>query len=150
METIKDRLAHIIRAKNLTATQFAEKMQIQPSNVSHILNGRNKPSLDFLIKLKDIFPEYNFDWIILGKKPITISERQSFFSEDNLNSIESKTIEKTHSNGLFDFEGEKMSERNDMVQEKQEDIILDKGVSRLVKQIIYVYEDGTFEIYNSR
>jgi transcriptional regulator with XRE-family HTH domain len=150
METIKDRLAHIIRAKNLTATQFAEKMQIQPSNVSHILNGRNKPSLDFLIKLKDIFPEYNFDWIILGKKPITISERQSFFSEDNLNSIESKTIEKTHSNGLFDFEGEKMSERKEMVQEKQEDIILDKGVSRLVKQIIYVYEDGTFEIYNSR
>lgn len=150
METIKDRLAHIIRAKNLTATQFAEKMQIQPSNVSHILNGRNKPSLDFLIKLKDIFPEYNFDWIILGKKPITISERQSFFLEDNLNSIESKTIEKTHSNGLFDFEGEKMSERKEMVQEKQEDIILDKGVSRLVKQIIYVYEDGTFEIYNSR
>lgn len=150
METIKDRLAHIIRAKNLTATQFAEKMQIQPSNVSHILNGRNKPSLDFLIKLKDIFPEYNFDWIILGKKPITISERQSFFSEDNLNSIESKTIEKTHSNGLFDFEGEKMSERKEMVQEKQEDIILDKGVSKLVKQIIYVYEDGTFEIYNSR
>lgn len=150
METIKDRLAHIIRAKNLTATQFAEKMQIQPSNVSHILNGRNKPSLDFLIKLKDIFPEYNFDWIILGKKPITISERQSFFSEDNLNSIESKTIEKAHSNGLFDFEGEKMSERKEMVQEKQEDIILDKGVSRLVKQIIYVYEDGTFEIYNSR
>ena len=38
----------------------------------------------------------------------------------------------------------------DTFKEKQEDIILDKGVSRLVKQIIYVYEDGTFEIYNSR
>ena len=64
MELIKDRIAHIIRAKNLTATQFAEMMQIQPSNVSHLLSGRNKPSLDFLIKLKDVFPEYSFDWII--------------------------------------------------------------------------------------
>ena len=74
MEDIKDRLAHILRAKNLTASQFAELMEIQPSNVSHLLNGRNKPSIDFLIKLKEIFPEYNFDWIIMGKKPITINE----------------------------------------------------------------------------
>ena len=60
MELIKDRLSHILRAKNLTATQFAEMMQIQPSNVSHLLSGRNKPSLDFLIKLKDIFPEFRY------------------------------------------------------------------------------------------
>ena len=71
MEDIKDRLAHILRAKNLTASQFAELMEIQPSNVSHLLNGRNKPSLDFLIKIKEVFPEYSFDWIIMGKKPIT-------------------------------------------------------------------------------
>ena len=81
MELIKDRLAHIIRAKNLTATQFAEIMQIQPSNVSHILNGRNKPSLDFVMKLKEVFPEYSFDWIILGKKPITNSEPALFSKE---------------------------------------------------------------------
>ena len=88
MEEIKDRLAHIIRAKNLTATQFAEMMQIQPSNVSHLLGGRNKPSLDFLIKLKEVFPEYSFDWIILGKKPITISDRSSLPREDLFTPVE--------------------------------------------------------------
>ena len=38
IELIKDRINHILRAKNLTATQFAEMMQIQPSNVSHLLS----------------------------------------------------------------------------------------------------------------
>lgn len=89
MELIKDRIAHIIRAKNLTATQFAEMMQIQPSNVSHLLSGRNKPSLDFLIKLKDVFPEYSFDWIILGKKPITLSERPQNVKEELHNNASS-------------------------------------------------------------
>jgi plasmid maintenance system antidote protein VapI len=96
MELIKDRIAHIIRSKNLTATQFAEMMQIQPSNVSHLLSGRNKPSLDFLIKLKDIFPEYSFDWIILGKKPITMSERQQSVKEEMLHdNVQFAAIEST-------------------------------------------------------
>ena len=88
MELIKDRLLHILRAKNLTATQFAELMQIQPSNVSHLLSGRNKPSLDFLIKLKEIFPEYNYEWIILGKKPITTNDSNFFSKENDLDKIE--------------------------------------------------------------
>ena len=71
---MKDRIAHIIRAKNLTAAEFALRLGIQPSNVSHILAGRNNPSLEFVKKLKETFPEYNFDWIIMGKGPMTVSE----------------------------------------------------------------------------
>ena len=101
MEEIKDRLAHILRAKNLTASQFAELMEIQPSNVSHLMNGRNKPSLDFLMKLKEVFPEYSFDWIIMGKKPITINEpnpvvadnQQMKFEDDEKKIIEFDDVE---------------------------------------------------------
>ena len=148
MELIKDRLAHIVRAKNLTATQFAEMMQIQPSNVSHLLSGRNKPSLDFLIKLKEIFPEYSFDWIILGKKPITVSDRAPIAVDDVFNPI-----------GTFDVKAE-------LSQDKMEDVIdgvvgetalpevgtkvVALGASNKVKQIVYVYEDDTFEIYTMR
>ena len=88
MELIKDRISHILRAKNLTATQFAELMQIQPSNVSHLLSGRNKPSLDFLIKLKEVFPEYNYEWIILGKKPITTNDSNIFSKESVFDKVE--------------------------------------------------------------
>ena len=71
---IKDRIAHIIRAKNLTAAEFAFRLGIQPSNISHLLSGRNNPSLDFVKKLKETFPEYSLDWVIFGLGPITVSE----------------------------------------------------------------------------
>ena len=146
MELIKDRLAHIIRAKNLTATQFAEMMQIQPSNVSHLLSGRNQPSLDFLIKLKDVFPEYSFDWIILGKKPITVSERSQIAKDDVLQTVDLfHTIETSSvdDDGLIDMVEENKS--NTM------DDKMDKPVhSKKVTQIVYIYEDHTFDIYHAR
>ena len=71
---MKDRIAHIIRAKNLTAADFALRLGIQPSSISHLLSGRNNPSLDFVKKLKETFPEYTLDWIVFGKGPMTTSE----------------------------------------------------------------------------
>ncbi len=71
---MKDRISHIIRAKNLTAAEFAVRLGIQPSNVSHLLSGRNNPSLDFVKKLKETFPEYSLDWLVMGVGPITVSE----------------------------------------------------------------------------
>lgn len=143
MELIKDRIAHIIRAKNLTATQFAEMMQIQPSNVSHLLSGRNKPSLDFLIKLKDVFPEYSFDWIILGKKPITLSERPQSVKEELHNNASSPMVETSSNFGdLFSVtEKSEQDAINTITETKIEQ-------SKQVKQIVYIYDDKTFEIYH--
>ena len=50
---MKDRIAHIMRAKNLKASDFAALLGIQPSGISHILSGRNQPSLDFVKKIKE-------------------------------------------------------------------------------------------------
>lgn len=147
MELIKDRLAHIIRAKNLTATQFAEMMQIQPSNVSHLLSGRNKPSLDFLIKLKDVFPEYSFDWIILGKKPITISERYHENKDDTSTSIDMKLkpMSENYVGDIFNIVEEEKIEP--AIETKD---IVDIERPKQVRQIIYMYDDNTFDIFYSR
>lgn len=145
MELIKDRLAHIIRAKNLTATQFAEMMQIQPSNVSHLLSGRNNPSLDFLKKLKELFPEYNLDWIILGKKPITVSEPFLFSREDEVPpSDENLFTEIDHKDNEDTKETLEKNTMNDNVHKISDDLYTKP------RQIIYVYDDHTFEIFNIR
>ena len=147
MEDFKDRLAHILRAKNLTASQFAELMEIQPSNVSHLMNGRNKPSLDFLIKLKEVFPEYSFDWIILGKRPITINEPNPISSNDQ--------------NIKFDeVEEKKIIEFEDVDENHQEINVAnsDKGVYNQlntkektdIEKILVIYSDKTFEILKPR
>lgn len=135
MEEIKDRLAHILRAKNLTASQFAELMKIQASNVSHLLNGRNKPSLDFLMKLKEVFPEYSFDWIILGKKPITINEPNPVVSEDQQMKFDEVEEEK-----IIEF---------DEVEEKNANVT-QTVVNQEIEKIIVVYKDKTFEILQQR
>ena len=132
MEDIKERLSHILRAKNLTASQFADLMEIQPSNVSHLLNGRNKPSLDFLIKLKEVFPEYSFDWIIMGKKPITINEPAPVNFDDNnikFDTIEEEKVVK------FDDIDETIQENKNFIPNDSE-----------IEKIIVVFKDKTFDI----
>lgn len=149
MDLIKERIAHIIRAKNLTATQFAEMMQIQPSNVSHLLSGRNKPSLDFLIKLKDLFPEYSFDWIILGKKPITVSEH---FQPHRDIIMEPDENPKLFDDNIFINKESQQSEDNRVIENVVLDNVVDndKVISKNIKQIVLVYDDNTFEILDKR
>ena len=136
MENFKDRLDHILRSKNLTAKKFAELMEIQPSNVSHLLNGRNKPSIDFLIKLKEVFPEYSFDWIIMGKKPITINDPTPIIAETQ--------------DLKFDEMDEKIPENEtDIIKNIPEDIIKSND-NQEIEKILVIYKDNTFEILQQR
>jgi len=62
-----DRIELILKTQNLTPTQFADAIGIQRSSMSHILARRNKPSLDFVMKLLNRFPEINSEWLLTGK-----------------------------------------------------------------------------------
>ncbi|MBL4862917.1 MAG: helix-turn-helix transcriptional regulator [Crocinitomicaceae bacterium] len=64
---IHDRVQVIIKANNLTASEFASKIGIKRSNLSHVLSGRNKPSLDFLSKIITTYPKVNASWLITGE-----------------------------------------------------------------------------------
>lgn len=146
MESIKDRLAQILRSKNLTASQFAELMEIQPSNVSHLLNGRNKPSLDFLIKLKEVFPEYNFDWIILGKKPMTHVENSSNISQTKL--FDEKNVsEETNDVLEFPIDGNDTYITDNQHVEHDSELESHKTTA---EKLIILYKDRTFEFFDAR
>jgi transcriptional regulator with XRE-family HTH domain len=67
---MKDRITLLIKAKNLTAAQFADEIGVQKSSISHILSGRNNASLDFIQKILITYPEVNMDWLMFGKGPI--------------------------------------------------------------------------------
>lgn len=141
---MKDRIAHIIRAKNLTAAEFAFRLGIQPSNVSHLLSGRNNPSIELVKKLKDTFPEYSLDWIVMGKGPMTVSdsfiaiksETEGKDDEKFLSSIETDHTEGSPftpdvANGVF-VEGSK------------------KVDSVGLKCIIMIYSDNSFEVLSPK
>ena len=63
------RLRSILEDNSMTASSFAEKINVQRSSISHVLSGRNKPSLDFILKILESFSDVDFYWLVYGKSP---------------------------------------------------------------------------------
>lgn len=61
-----ERIRNLINSKNLNAAQFADQIGVQRSSISHVLSGRNKPSLEFIQKILKTFPDINAEWLISG------------------------------------------------------------------------------------
>lgn len=68
MEAITERLKKIMDEGGLTPAQMADRIGVQRSAISHILSGRNKPSLDFVLKVLESFPEVSSEWLLRGQK----------------------------------------------------------------------------------
>ncbi len=62
-----DRLKKVMAFHHLTASLFADKIGVQRSSISHILSGRNKPSLDFILKVTTTFKDVDIHWLLNGK-----------------------------------------------------------------------------------
>ena len=60
------RLEILLDYYSLNASSFADKIGVQRSGMSHLLSGRNKPSLDFVMKISEVFPDINLYWILNG------------------------------------------------------------------------------------
>ncbi|MBW6481753.1 MAG: helix-turn-helix domain-containing protein [Vicingaceae bacterium] len=63
---ITERLQYIMKLNNLSASAFADKIEVQRSSISHILSGRNKPSLEFIQKVLVAFPKVSSEWLLTG------------------------------------------------------------------------------------
>ncbi|MGB5378015.1 helix-turn-helix domain-containing protein [Muriicola sp.] len=66
-EEFVHRLEKILSFYNLSASSFADKIGVQRSSISHLLTGRNKPSLEFVMKVVKSYPEVNLYWLLNGK-----------------------------------------------------------------------------------
>lgn len=62
-----ERIQRVMDHYGLTVSAFADGIGVQRSSISHLLNGRNRPSLDFVMKLIDAYPEVDLYWLLLGK-----------------------------------------------------------------------------------
>ena len=66
MEAITERVKKIMEDNELSSSQMADRIGVQRSAISHILSGRNKPSLDFVLKLCDHYNDIDLDWLLKG------------------------------------------------------------------------------------
>ncbi|MFP3831551.1 helix-turn-helix transcriptional regulator [Chryseobacterium sp. SIMBA_028] len=72
--SLNERISKVIEYSNLTPSEFADEIDVQRSSISHITSGRNKPSLEFIIKIKSRFPELLWDWLVTGEGEMLKSE----------------------------------------------------------------------------
>ncbi len=80
---MKDKIAYLMRSEGLTTTRFAEILGIQPSAVSHLVSGRNKPGFDLLQKILRRFPRLNPDWLLLdAEEPYRADSLDSTLEEE--------------------------------------------------------------------
>ena len=70
---MKERIHQVMKMKAVNAAELADIMHITRPSLSHIINGRNNPSLDFVMRLKEAFPELSLDWLVFGRGSMTIS-----------------------------------------------------------------------------
>lgn len=66
--SISERLQMVIKMNGMTNSTFADEIGVQRSSISHVLAGRNKPSIDFIQKILDTFPKVDANWLVTGKK----------------------------------------------------------------------------------
>jgi transcriptional regulator with XRE-family HTH domain len=59
-----NKIKQILTIKQLSPSQLADDIGVQRSSISHILSGRNRPSLDIIQKIVRSYPEFTYDWFM--------------------------------------------------------------------------------------
>lgn len=67
IDKIKERILEFLKSENKSSAHFAQEIGVQPSAISHIISGRNKPSLDFVMKMINKYPFLSSEWLLFGK-----------------------------------------------------------------------------------
>jgi transcriptional regulator with XRE-family HTH domain len=145
MQIMKERILEFLRKENKTSAQFAEEIGVQPSGISHIISGRNNPSLDFVLKMLEKYSYLSADWLLFGKGSIYKETKVAdLFS--GLDFIENK---KPIRDDLVPTGKEKAESRQESVKKIQTEEASENEVVNVTK-IVWFYDNGSFEEFYPR
>lgn len=132
-EEFSNRLKEIFEFYELSASSFADKINVGRASISHILSGRNKPSLDFVMKVVSTFEEVELYWLLNGKGsfPPTTNIKPETTKNKKENDIESKV----------EFETKEA--------EVDPEIKKSSYTEKSIAKVIIFYTDGSFESYEN-
>ncbi len=133
-----NRIKELILQEGLTSGSFADAIGVQRSSISHILNGRNNPSLDFVIKTLQRFPRISSEWLLMGVGTMYISGQPA---------AEQIVRELSIFESLPEPTPEPAPKRTSVPVEKVPDIQVDtaNSISRLVNKVLIFYSDHTYD-----
>lgn len=150
---MKERLISFMQDNDLSSIRLAEILGVQPSGISHLLAGRNKPGFDFIAKIITAFPKLSPDWIILGvgemyrdssKETIATDPHHKYIEPINLVTDVIKTTDRP----LPDIENKDSG--NTVVNNDAIPLSVQKShsIEVFTQKVIILLSDGTFKDYN--
>lgn len=122
---IQDRIQLIMKSSKCSASEFAAKIDVKRSNLSHVLSGRNNPSLDFLAKIISAYPNVNASWLVTGE-----TRSGDFEGELDSGNVRSEV----HDEPRISYEI------------SSESVLNVKTAGKEIEKIVFVYTDATFDV----
>lgn len=160
-----NRIHEIIKRYELSPSKLADTLEVPRSTISHVLSERNKPSLEFIQKIIDKFPEISLNWLLKGEGNIFGKERDLFSdlyeeetgkSESRIdsplsfpseNSIKGTTVKGEE---FPAYQGNEKTTENistEPVNTENEDVKNKLSGKEKIVKLIVLYENGTFNEY---
>lgn len=148
---MQDRLQQFLQLEQLTPARLSDIIGVQRSGLSHILSGRNKPGFDFILRLLIKFPTLSADWLITGKGKM-YKEQKETREEGSLreSKIKNEIFESPKIDNSLDTEQDELDFAASQPSENPIKVPISNYVqkNRLLKKVLLVYSDNTFEEIN--
>ncbi|WP_300439788.1 helix-turn-helix transcriptional regulator [Christiangramia sp.] len=136
-EKFANRLNKILNFYDLSAASFADQIEVGRSSISHILSGRNKPSLDFVMKVVQNFPEVELYWLLNGKGTFpSTSQKETTHKKENK--------QKQEVSASYPKQEEIAKPGN-----QSSDSFISNKSGKQIQKIVIFYTDGSFEAFEN-
>ncbi|WP_315055337.1 helix-turn-helix transcriptional regulator [Chryseobacterium indoltheticum] len=174
--SLNERISKVIEYSGFTPSEFADEIDVQRSSISHVTSGRNKPSLEFIIKIKSRFPEILWDWLVNGDgemlkselpdteetvteeklKPTSLPDLFTMMNDDKDFGSEEPVPEKTvaiesppESIKTYQSKANEKIIDSQRLEKSNEQIInqVIENQTNKIKRIVLFYENGKFESF---
>ena len=155
---MKDRIQQIMHQDGLTSIEFAKKIEISSSSLSHIFNGRNNPSLDVIMHIHKAYPNISLNWLLYGEGKIedcssithnVISTENNKEADLFANNLQN-THENTHNGPAtpeFRIEIASETQKSDVNTTDKQEVIYQNQPQPKISEIRIFYDNGTFEVF---
>ena len=152
IEDFIKRLEILLDYYSLNASSFADKIGVQRSSLSHLLSGRNKPSLDFILKILEVYPDVDLYWILNGKGTFPKSSSENFENIAQINTASKENDSPLqHKDSIAEdlFSNNKITKAvtNSTTKEIEKQNNTAELNSSEIDKIVIFYKNGTFKSY---
>ena len=144
-----ERILEVLKVKQLSPSQFADEIGVQRSNISHLISGRNKPSLEFIQKIIKRFTDINPEYLLSGQGSIFREGSQTVLDFAGLPAL---GTENQQENPII-IEDEKVETSKNSrkkvvtITEQHADKAEKPVKNEKVEKIVYFFKDKTFKEY---